>query len=447
LTDIIAGVHPPGLATAATSTAASLQMEGVYRRVRWRLLPFLMLCYLVAFLDRNNIGFAKLAFTQDLSISEAGYGFAAGIFYIGYILCEIPSNVMLARIGARKTMMRILVLWGLTAAATAFVTTGTQFNVMRFLLGAAEGGFFPGVLFYLTYWVPSSQRARLTALFMLAIPVSGIVGSPISGSIMHVFDGVGSWKSWQWLFVIEGLPAFLLGVTAYFYLQDSPEDAQWLTPNEKAAIVHDLRAEQERKRSTSHHSFGAALRDGNFYLLTFMAFALFSASAGFFFWLPTILNTAGVGNVLQIGLVGSIPFIGAAIAQVAVGRHSDKVMERRWHTAGPALVAATGWILLAIGPSHPVYSVAMLTVVAIGCFGAMPAFWTIPSACLSGNAAAAGIALISSLGAFGGFVSPLIIGWIISRTGSMIYSQIYLAALMAVSAWILLFLIPRRATV
>ena len=433
-------MHPTALAAAA-------QTESVYRRVRWRLLPFLMLCYVVAFLDRNNIGFAKLAFTEDLSISEAGYGFAAGIFYIGYILSEIPSNLMLARIGARKTMLRILVLWGLTAAATALVTTGTQFNVMRFLLGAAEGGFFPGVLLYLTYWVPSSQRARMTALFMLAVPVSGIIGSPLSGSIMHVFDGVGGWKSWQWLFVIEGLPAALLGVVAYFYLQDSPEDAKWLTPDEKAAIARDLRAEQENKRSTSHHSFGAALRDRNFYLLTFMAFALFSASSGFFFWLPTILNTAGVGNALQIGLVGSIPFIGAAIAQVVVGRHSDKVMERRWHTAGPALVAAGGFILLAIGPSNPVYSVAMLTVVAIGCFGAMPTFWTIPAAYLSGTAAAGGIALISSLGALGGFVSPFIIGWIISRTGSMVYSQVYLAALLAISAWILLFLIPRRATV
>jgi D-galactonate transporter len=416
-----------------------------YRHVRARLLPFLFVSYLVAFLDRNNIGFAKLEFTRDLGMTEAAYGLAAGIFYIGYILFEIPSNLILARIGARKTLMRIMLLWGAAAVGTAFVTTPSQLYLMRFLLGAAEAGFFPGVLLYLTYWTPSSQRARFTSLFMTAIPLSGVIGSPISGWIMQTFADTGGLRAWQWLLLIEGLPACVLGIVAYFYLPDSPASAAWLAEDERAIIARDLERERAAKATTSHHSLAAALGDRTFHLLALMAFALFSASTGFFFWLPTILRDLGIGSVLSIGLVSGALFLVGAISQVINGRHSDRVLERRWHTAIPALVGAAGWVLLALGPRTPVFVIPMLALAAAGSFGAMPTFWTMPAAFLTGSAAAGGIAVISTLGAVGGFVSPTVIGWIVTRTGTIALGQVYLSVLLTLSALVILFVLPRRA--
>lgn len=416
--------------------------EQVYSRVRWRLLPFLLLAYVVAFLDRNNIGFAKLEFTRDLGMTEAAYGMAAGIFYAGYILFEVPSNLLLARIGARRTMMRILILWGLASMGTAFVSTPFQLYAMRFLLGVAEAGFFPGVLLYLTYWTPSSQRARFTSLFMLAIPVSGVIGSPLSGWIMRAFAAVPPFRGWQWLLLIEGLPACLFGIAAYYYLDDSPKEARWLTADERTVIERDLERERSAKASSSHHSLFAALGDVRFQMLTLMAFALFSASTGIFFWLPTILRNIGIVDVFLIGIVGAIPFAAGAVCQVLNGRHSDRTMERRWHTAAPALAGAAGWIALAVGPKDPPFVVAMLALAAAGSFGAMPTFWTIPATFLSGSAAAGGIAFISTLGAVGGFVSPTVIGWIVEETGSIAFGQIYLAVLLTCSALVILRLLP-----
>jgi sugar phosphate permease len=427
------------LVTSPDSSAAT------YRRVRMRLLPFLFVSYLVAFLDRNNIGFAKLEFTRDLGMTEAAYGLAAGIFYIGYILFEIPSNLMLSRIGARRTLTRIMLLWGAAAAGTAFVTSPAQLYVMRFLLGAAEAGFFPGVLLYLTYWTPSTQRARFTSLFMTAIPLSGAIGSPISGWIMQNFASTEPLRAWQWLLLIEGLPACALGIVAYLYLTDSPAEATWLSAGDRATIAADLEHERASKATTSHHSLSAALGDGRFHLLALMAFALFSASTGFFFWLPTILRDLGVGNVLSIGLLSGGLFVVAAISQVLNGRHSDRVLERRWHTAVPALVGAVGWILLALGPRNPTFVIAMLALAAAGSFGAMPTFWTMPAAYLTGSAAAGGIAVISTLGAIGGFVSPTVIGWIVSRTGTIALGQAYLSVLLASSALVTLLVLPKRS--
>jgi sugar phosphate permease len=416
-----------------------------YHRVRTRLMPFLFVSYLVAFLDRNNIGFAKLEFTRDLGMTEAAYGLAAGIFYVGYILFEIPSNLVLARIGARRTLTRIMLLWGAASMGTAFVTSAAQLMVMRFLLGAAEAGFFPGVLLYLTYWTPSTQRARFTSLFMTAIPLSGVIGSPLSGWIMQTFADTGGLRAWQWLLLIEGLPACLLGAAAYFYLTDTPAEATWLDAEQRAVVARDLERERAAKVATSHGSLSAALRDGTFHLLALMAFALFSASTGFFFWLPTILRDLGVGSFLSIGLVSGALFVIAAISQVVNGRHSDRVLERRWHTALPALVGAAGWLLLALGPRTPAFVVAMLALAAAGSFGAMPTFWTMPAAFLTGSAAAGGIAVISTLGAVGGFVSPTVIGWIVSETGTIALGQAYLAALLTLSALVILFVLPKRA--
>jgi MFS family permease len=407
-------------------------------------MPFLLACYVAAFLDRNNIGFAKLDFLHDLSMGENAYGFAAGIFYLGYILFEIPSNLLMARTGARRTIARILLLWGAATVATAFIRTSGQLTAMRFVLGAAEAGFFPGVLLYLTYWIPRGQRAHCTAIFMLGVPLSGILGSPVSGAIMRAFAHTGGLKSWQALFILEGLPAIALGIAGYLTLKDSPREAPWLRPEERDLILGDLEAEKNARQAVTHKAFGSALRDVKFYLLTLMAFALFSASAGFFFWLPSMLKTAGITDLFNIGLVGAIPFSIAAVAQVFVARRSDRMGERRWHTAVPALAGAAGWVLLAIGPPHPVYAVTMLSIAAAGSFAAMPAFWTIPPDFLDGTAAAGGIALISTLGALGGFVSPTVIGWIVSRFGGLAYGQLYLAFLLIASAAVLLVVLPPK---
>ena len=437
---MVSNAIPPMLLNASTDAEAR-----TYRRVRTRLLPFLFVSYLAAFLDRNNIGFAKLEFTHDLGMTEAAYGLAAGIFYVGYILFEIPSNLLLARIGARKTLTRIMLLWGVAAMGTAFVTGPVQLYVMRFLLGAAEAGFFPGVLLYLTYWTPSAQRARFTSLFMTAIPLSGVIGSPISGWIMQTFANTPGLRAWQWLLLLEGLPACILGLVAYVYLTDSPAQASWLDADARAIISRDLERERASKAATSHGSLSAALRDGTFHLLALMAFALFSASTGFFFWLPTILRGLGVGSVLSIGFISGGLFLVGAASQVIIGRRSDRLLERRWHTALPALAGAAGWLLLAVGPREPAFVIAMLALAAAGSFGAMPTFWTMPAAFLTGSAAAGGIAVISTLGAVGGFVSPTVIGWIVSRTGTIALGQVYLSALLTLSALVILFVLPKRA--
>jgi MFS family permease len=287
----------------ANKVDATSQAEAAYRKIYWRIIPFLMLCYLVAFVDRSNIGFAKLQFVKDLGLTEAVYGFGAGIFYLGYILFEVPSNLMLEKVGVRKTLLRIMTVWGVCSAATAFIATDWHLYILRFLLGAGEAGFFPGILFYLTLWTPAKRRARLTAMFMASIGVSGIIGGPLSGAIMTHLDGVWGLAGWQWLFLAEGVPAALLGVIAFFYLKDSPADATWLTDGEKATVLADLEAEKAAQSQNSHHSFGAALRAKKFYVLVGLALALIAGTGGIFFWLPTIIRSSGVHDVWDIGLL------------------------------------------------------------------------------------------------------------------------------------------------
>ncbi|MDC7789647.1 MFS transporter [Rhodoplanes sp. TEM] len=409
-----------------------------YRKIFLRILPFLMFCYLLAFVDRSNIGFAKLHFMRDLGFSEAVYGFAAGVFYLGYILCEVPSNLILERIGVRKTLMRIMVVWGLCAAATAAITADWHLYVLRFLLGAGEAGFFPGMLFYLTLWTPAKRRARLTAVFMASIGVSGIIGGPLSGWIMTSMAGVHGLAGWQWLFIVEGLPTVACGIVAFFYLQDSPRDATWLTDREKALVLADLEAESAAQKERSHHSFGAALRAPKFYVLVGLALGLLAGTGGIFFWLPTIIRNAGVKDVLTVGLLSAIPFIVGVAVQQIVAWHSDKTLERRWHAAGPALIAGLGWVVLPAVSSSPALSLAALTLTTAGTLGAMGPFWTLPASFLTGPARAGGIALITTLGGVGSFFSPWLVGWITSHTGTLTAGQYYYGALMVVGAVVLL---------
>lgn len=323
------------------ATLRDQEADATYRKVLCRIMPFMMLCYIVSFIDRANIGFAKLHFISDLKFNDAIYGVGAGIFYVGYILFEVPSNMLLHKRGVRQTLLRIMVLWGILSTCMAFMLTANHFYIMRFLLGAAEAGMFPGMLLYLTYWVPLNRRARFNALFTASIPLAGMIGGPLSGWIMHTFEGVAGMKGWQWMFIIEGSPAVLLGVVAYFYLQDGPASAKWLTPEQKTIIAEDLAASGGAKKASSgDHSFLSALRDPKLYWLTGMGVAVLVSTGGVFFWLPTIIRKSGVENVMTIGLMSVVPFLIALVVQYLNARHSDKTGERRWHVAIPAFVAA-----------------------------------------------------------------------------------------------------------
>jgi len=395
-------------------------------------MPLLVVCYIVSFIDRTNVGLAKIEFMGDLGFNNAQYGLGAGIFYLGYILLEIPSNQALAKIGARLTLLRIMVLWGVCCVALAWMSTPTHFYVLRFLLGAAEAGFFPGVLLYLTFWIPSRRRARFTAIFMASIPIAGLLGGPIAGFILTGMDGLAGWRGWQWLFVVEGLPAIILGLVVYFTLSDRPANARWLSPDERLRVQADLDADKRSAPPSAHATFGAALRDPAFYVLGILGFAIMVSTAGVFFWLPSIIAESGVADTRVIGMLSAVPFIIAVIVQYAVARHSDATQERRWHAAVPVLLGAFGWIALpAVSDSVPLALIA-LTVATTGSLAAMGPFWSLPPAMLSGTAVAGGIALVTTLAGLGNFLSPVLVGWLVDQTGSLAAGQVYFGVLMLI---------------
>jgi MFS family permease len=424
---------------------AAVDAHDVYAKIKWRILPFLIVCYVVAFIDRTNIGIAKLGFTHDLSFDEGVYGFGAGIFYLGYILLEIPSNLYLSRLGIRKTLMRIMLLWGACCSALALMATASEYYLLRFLLGAAEAGLFPGILLYVTFWIPAARRARITALFMAAIPIAGILGGPLAGAIMHAFGRWHGIPGWRWLFLLEGLPAILLGIAAYFYLDDGPAQSRWLSAAEKSLVLADLRQEDAVKATADgvRTSFGEVLRDPRFYAIASLGLAIMVSTAGVFLWLPTIIQRTGVHDVVQIGLLSAIPFIAGFTAQFFVARASDRSLERRWHAAIPAILSAVGWASLPFAAGNPSLSLLLLTLATAGSLAAMGPYWTLPTVYLSGTSAAGGIALITTIAGFGNFISPILVGQLSRRTGSLAAGQIYFAVLLLLGA--ALFLIGGRA--
>lgn len=425
------------------SSASEAAIDAAYRKVTWRLIPFLFLCYVVAFLDRINIGYAQLQMKQTLPFSDAVYGLGAGIFFIGYFLFEVPSNLMLAKVGARKTLLRIMVLWGLVAAAMMFVTTPAMFYTLRFLLGVFEAGFFPGVLLYLTYWYPNARRGRIIAMFMAATAVAGILAGPLSGGIMKSMDGLNGWAGWQWLFLVQGLPASLLGIVAYFYLQDKPEAARWLNPAEKAILRTELEDDQ-KAAGASHGSAWQLLRDPKVYVLSLVYFLLLGAAYAIIFWVPTVIRSWGVTDMLQIGLYAAIPNLVGAIAMVFVARHSDAKMERRWHLIACVLLASVGMLLTVMAKGNLVLSLAFLSLAVVGVASATPIFFTIPAAYLTPASAAAGLALISSLGNLGAAVSPSLTGLISARTGNPLDSMFLVIAAYALVAAIVWLAVPAK---
>ncbi len=405
--------------------------ERAYRRVTLRLIPFLFLCYVVAYLDRVNVGFAKLQMLQDLGMSETAYGLGAGIFFIGYFLFEVPSNLILHRTGARVWISRIMITWGLLSAATMFVTSVNTFYGVRFLLGIAEAGFFPGIILYLTQWYPASRRARILALFMTAVAISGVIGGPVSGWILTSMAGVNGWAGWQWLFLLEGLPSLLMGVAVYFYLDDSIAHAQWLPADERSLLVANLQVEANGEE---HASALATLRNPRVVLLAALYFCLVMGLYGIAFWLPQLIRTMGVEDAGRIGLLSAIPYGVAAVVMVLVGRSSDARGERRWHLVGGALAGVTGLIVAGMFSTTLLIGLAAMTLATVGVLSAAPLFWTLPTAFLRGASAAAGIAAINSIGNLAGFLSPYLIGLARDVTGQATFGLYAIAIFMAIGA-------------
>lgn len=436
----------PTLAPPATASAASDDL--LYRKVAWRVIPFLFVCYVVSFLDRINIGFAQLQMKHDLGFSDAMYGLGAAIFYVGYVLCEVPSNMLLARFGARRTFMRIMLLWGIASTCMMFVHTPAHFYALRFLLGVFEAGFFPGIVLYLTYWFPPRRRAAVFSIFFAGVAVAGVLGGLVSGWIMRDMGGVMGLEGWRWMFAIEGLPAVLLGVMAAFRLVDGPEQARWLSDAEKAHLLVQLgggtTTGTQGTAHTSHssRSFGAALRNPRVYLFAFIYFSLTCASLTLNFWMPLMIRDFGVHDVVAISLYTVIPNAVGAVGLMLIARRSDRRGERRWHFAACTIGGGIALSLLTLHLASFAAMMAILSVAAVLIFAALPIFWAVPPAYLTGKAAAAGIALISSIGITSGIVSPWVIGLIKTHTGSMDNALYALAALLAVSGMALLIGVP-----
>ena len=393
-------------------------VKEVYSKVAWRLMPLLIICYIIAFLDRINIGYAQLQMKATLPFSDAVYGLGAGIFFIGYFLFEVPSNLMLVKIGARKTLLRIMFCWGIVATGMMFVQTPTQFYVMRFLLGAFEAGFFPGVILYLTFWFPGPRRGQMIAIFMTATTLASIIAGPLCGGIMKWMDGVNGWHGWQWLFLTQGVPASILGIVAYLYLQDKPEDAQWLDAREKQVLRDHLEHDKGLIAGASHGSMWQMLKDPKVYTLALVYFLLLGATYTMVFWLPTLIKSWGITDLFMIGVYAAIPSLFGVVAMVFIGRSSDKHEERRWHFFSCVALAAVGLAITIFTQGNFIGSMIGLCIATVGIASATPLFFTAISEYLPMASAAAGIALISSLGNLGAAVSPSLTGAITAATGN-----------------------------
>lgn len=405
-----------------------------YRKATLRIIPLLFVCYFFAYLDRVNVGFAKLNMLSDLQFSEAVYGFGAGIFFLGYFLFELPSNLIMHKVGAKRWIARIMITWGLISAAMAFVTTPFMFYSLRFLLGVAEAGFFPGIMLYLTYWYPADRRGRIVSMFMAAIPVSGLLGSPVSGYILDNFQDYYGYAAWQWLFILEGLPTCLMGVVLFFTLTDRPSEAKWLTEQEKGAIERELATEAGKQDS---HSLRSAIKDMRVWLLCLVYFGIQMGVYGITFWLPTIVKSTGFSSGSAIGLVTAIPYLAATICMIVMGRSADASRKRRLHVAIPIAMGVIGLIGSGVFATSPIIAIACLTLSTMGVLTALVLFWSLPTAFLGGMAAAGGLAIINSCGNLAGFLSPYMVGLIKDATQSTNLALYIIAAAVFVAGLLL----------
>ncbi len=418
--------------------------ERARRRIAQRLLPFLFLLYVIAFLDRMNVGAAALQMPHDLGFSEGVVGMGAGIFFLGYFLLEIPGALIVERWSARRWIARIMISWGVVTVFMAFIHTSRQFYVVRFLVGAAEAGFLPGVIVYLTHWFRYQDRAKAVAFFYAANPLSYVIGSPLAGLLLGL-----SWlglKGWRWLFIIEGIPAIVVGIITIWYLTDWPQQAKWLPADEKAWITTELQHEKEAKNQRRSYRVWEALRHRDVLLLTGCYFCAMTGSYGIAFWLPTILKRLSGKSDLIVTLLAALPYIAAFVTQQVNGWHSDRTRERRWHAAIPVFVCGLALALAVVYRSNLAMSVGMFVVAGGAFYGFQPVFWAVPTLFLSESAAAASIGLINAVGNLGGFVGPMVIGYLASRTHSFSPGLLYLVASLFVSGVLMLAVGRQTAT-
>lgn len=410
--------------------------KSAYRKIAFRLMPFLMLCYFCAYLDRVNVGFAKLQMMSDLQFSEAVYGLGAGIFFIGYFLCEVPSNIVLHKVGARRWIARIMITWGILSGCFAFVETEWQFYTLRFLLGVAEAGLAPGLLLYLTYWFPSYRRARMTVLWFIAIPISGMIGGPLSGLIMDQMNNVQGWYGWQWMFVIEAIPTVLVGLLVLVVLKDSVQDAHWLTDAEKNLVQQEIAQDNQQKEG--HGSVKEFISDKRLWLLAGIYFCVVMGQYAITFWLPTLIRNSGISDNWHIGLLTSLPYMCAIVVMLLAGRSGDHFRERRWHLIIPMCAGAVALTFATLFASNLTLSLICLCIAASGVLTASSLFWMLPTNFLGGVSAAAGIAGINSFANLAGFCSPFLIGWITTNTGSNAIGMFLITAVLVVGASLVL---------
>ena len=418
-----------------TSTMSVQDEDAVYLKVTWRLIPFLLICYIIAYLDRVNVGFAKLQMASDLGFSDVVYGLGAGMFFIGYFFFEVPSNIILHRVGAKTWIARIMVSWGLVSGGMMFVQTEMQFYVMRFLLGLAEAGFFPGIILYLTYWYPAQRRGRIISLFMTGIPLAGVIGGPLSGWIMKSWDKVQGLQGWQWMFLLEALPSVLVGFMVYWYLDNRITDAKWLSESERQLLVKRIEEEDQHKE---HISVFEVLKNKRVWVMSAIYFSLAMSLYGVSFWLPTLIKGMGVTDSLEIGLLSAIPWAAGVVSMLWFGRSADKHKERRWHVVIPMLMAATGLTLSVLLSANVYWSFAALVLACMGIVSGIPLFWSLPTSFLAGAGAAAGIAAINSIANLAGFVAPYLVGWLKQITQSTDSGMYMLAVVLLVGAAITL---------
>ena len=421
-------------------------------KVAKRLVPFLIACYFIAYLDRVNVGFAALTMNQDLGLSQTAFGFGAGIFFIAYFIFEVPSNLLLERFGARKWIARIMLSWGIISGMMAFTPTiarvtglGNEYSfyLIRVLLGAAEAGFFPGIIFYLTLWFPTEYRARIVGYFMAAIPLSTVIGAPISGALLYLHGGLGL-AGWQWLFIVEALPSIILAGVVFFYLTDRPAEAAWLAPDERKWLAERLELEQRSRKAVRDYTVLESLVNPRVLGLSMVYFGAVATNYGLGFFLPQIVKAFGL-NIFLTTLVSATPYVVGIIGMVWWGRRSDRVAERRFHTAFPLFLAAAG-IAVSTALDDPLLKMISFCIAGFGIFACLPVFWTLPTAFLSGAAAAAGIAVINSIGNLAGFAGPFAMGWIKDHTGSYAGGLLLLAALGIIAMGMVLMLGHDRAS-
>jgi len=427
------------------STDQSGALDRAYSKVAWRLIPFLMVLWILAWIDRVNIGFAKLQMLSELRFSETVYGLGAGIFFLGYFFFEVPSNLLLERIGAKKTIARITIGWGLTCIAMLWVTTPGMFYFLRFLLGAFEAGFYPGVILYLTFWFPTGRRAKAFGLFMSASALAGVIGGPLAGTLMTGLHGALGWSGWQWVFLIEGVPSVIAGIVTLLYLTDRPEKAgHWLTEQERQLIAEDL----ERDRASlggREHSMFAALRNPRIWQFVVIFFCIIMANSALTFFGPSIVREAGFTSPATVGWIMSAIYLCGAAGMILNGMHSDRQGEIRLHCGLAALAASAALVVLGVVVAgSPLLALLALAVAVVGTMSAIPVFWQMPNLVLAGSAAAAGVAFINSIANLAGFAAPYLMGAVKDGTGSLSWGLWIVAAFEALTVFLILYFVPRE---